>query len=168
MVLDKFHRAPLLPHWQATTKRPDCSRCRSFQAHQFVHQHDAQCLSVMAARWVGMANLGLEFERRVPYGLIKEEQARAQRAASDTGAQIKQRIPKIDVKIRDACQHSRGLPPIEPMPCGNEAELAIELAQVRFWQALDKRLAFMAFGTLVRDQQICPGMKSAFESLAPG
>src|SRR5450631_1449779 len=53
------------------------------------------------------------------------------------------------------------------MPCGNKAELAIELAQGRFRQALDLRLAFMSFGTFVSDQQMSPSLESVFESLAP-
>src|ERR1700686_3693640 len=113
MLLDKFYYAPLLPHWQATTKRPECSRCRSLQADQFVHQHDAQRRSVLVTTWVGIPDLCLEFERRVPDGLIEEKQARADRGASDTGVRIKQRIMHIDVEIRDARQNSWRLPPIE-------------------------------------------------------
>src|SRR5450432_1747388 len=129
MLFDEFHHALLLPDWQATTYRPCCSRCRSFQADEFVHQYKAQCLGIRAATWVGIPDLGLELRRRVPDCLIEEEQARADRRAVDASVRIKQRIYWVDVKISDARQHSRRLPPVELMPCGNKAALAIELAQ---------------------------------------
>jgi len=78
-----------------------------------VYQHQAQGLCILAATRIGISNLGLEFERRVPDGLIEEEQARADRGAADAGFQIKQRILQIDIEICDARQHPRRLPPVE-------------------------------------------------------
>src|ERR1700722_1991133 len=68
----------------------------------------------------------------------------------------------------DARQHARRLPPVEPMPGRHKTELAIEFAQGRFWQALDKRLAVILFGAFVSDQQMSSRMKAVFERLAPG
>jgi len=78
MLLDEFDYALLLPCWQAATNRSRHSGCRSFQANEFVHQHETQGLCILAATRVGAADLGLEFERRV-----LEEQARADRGAAD-------------------------------------------------------------------------------------
>jgi len=133
-----------------------------------VYQHQAQGLCILAATRIGISNLGLEFERRVPDGLIEEEQARADRGAADAGFQIKQRILQIDIEICDARQHPRRLPPVEPMPSRNQAELAVELAQGRFLATLDQRLAIMTFCAFVSDQQMSSSLKAVFESLAPG
>src|SRR5258706_16315965 len=73
MLLDEFRHALLLPHWQAATKRPRRSGCRSFQADEFVHQHETQGLRIVAGTLNGIPNLGFEFERRVPDGLVEEE-----------------------------------------------------------------------------------------------
>src|ERR1700730_299470 len=73
MLLDEFRHALLLPHWQAATKRHRRSGCRSLQADQFVHQYDAQRLRILAANPVGIPTLGLEFDRRIPDGLVEEE-----------------------------------------------------------------------------------------------
>jgi len=54
------------------------------------------------------------------------------------------------------------------MPSRNQAELAVELAQGRFWQPLDQRLAIMTFCAFVSDQQMSSSLKAVFESLAPG
>src|SRR5713101_5848686 len=167
MLLDEFRHALLLPRRQAATKRPRRTGCRSFQADEFVHQHEGQGLCILAATRVGIPNLGLEFERRVPDGLIEEEQARADRRAGDARFQIEQRILQIDVEIRDTRQDPRRLPSVEPMPSRHEAELAIELAQGRFWQPLDKRLAIMSFCAFVSDQQMSSSLKAVFASLTP-
>ena len=74
----------------------------------------------------------------------------------------------IDIEIGDTRQHPRYLPSVEAMPGRHEAELAVEFAQGRLWQALDQRLAVMSFGPFVSDQQMSPGLKATFECLAPG
>src|SRR5882672_5617402 len=79
MLLDEFHHALLLPHWQAAAKRPCRSRRRSFQSDEFVHQYQTQGLRIRAAPRIGIPHLGFEFERGVPDGLIEKEQARADR-----------------------------------------------------------------------------------------
>src|SRR6266478_9768247 len=76
--------------------------------------------------------------------------------------------PAIDIEIGDARQHPRRLPPVEPMPGRHQAELPIELAQGRFWQALDERLAVISFRAFVSDQQMSSRLKAVFESFAPG
>ena len=133
MLLDEFDYAFLLPRRQAATHLSRRSGCRSFQPDEFMHQHEAQGLCILAAARVGAADLGLEFERCFPDGLIKEEQARADRRAGDARFQIKQRILQVDLEICDARQHSRRLPSVVPMPGRHQAELAIELSQSRFW-----------------------------------
>ena len=105
MLLDEIDHALLLPHRQAATKRPRWASCRSFQSDQFVHEHKAQGLRVLAAAWVGIPDFGLKFERRVPDGLIEEEQSGAHRGAGNAGFQIKQTILQIDIEIGDARQH---------------------------------------------------------------
>jgi hypothetical protein len=54
------------------------------------------------------------------------------------------------------------------MPGRHQAEFAIEFAQVRFWQALNKRLAIISFCALVSNQQMSSRLKTVFESLTPG
>src|SRR5258708_32394293 len=120
------------------------------------------------ASWIDVPDLGFELERRIPNGLIEEEQARPDRAASITGLRIGQRILKVDIEVGDACKYSRRLPPMEPMPGRHQAELAVELAQRRFRQAFDQRLAILPFCPVVADQQMTPSFKAVFESLAPG
>src|SRR5258708_23932613 len=120
------------------------------------------------ASWIDVPDLGFELERRIPNGLIEEEQARPDRAASITGLRIGQRILKVDIEVGDACKYSRRLPPMEPMPGRHQAELAVELAQRRFRQAFDQRLAILPFCPFVGDQQMTPSLKAVFESLAPG
>src|SRR5205807_1565395 len=126
------------------------------------------CSRLLARSRTATPDLGLEFERRVPDGLIEEEQSRTDRGTSDASFRIKQRLLHINIEICDAREHSRRLPSVEAMPGRHEAELAIELAQSRFWQALDKRLAIMAFCALVSDQQMPSRLEAVFECFAPG
>src|SRR5271154_1321681 len=142
MLLDEFDHALLLPHWQTTTEWPDYSVCRSFQSSEFVHQHKAQGFYIRSARRIGVSNFGFELECCIPKRLIEEKQARTNCGAGDPRSRIEQPILQIDIEIGDTGQYPRRLPSVEPMPSRDEAQLAIELAQRRFWQALDKCLAF--------------------------
>src|ERR1700722_17106338 len=168
MLLDELRHALLLPPRQAATKPRRRAVCRSFRANEFVHQHEAQGLAILAARRIGVPDFGLELEGSVPDRLIEEEQARADLGGGGANFRIKQSVLQIDVEIGNARQYPRRLPPVEPMPRRHEAQLAIELAQRRFGQALDKRLAFISLCPLVNDQQRSPGLKAVFESAAPG
>src|SRR5271168_2636615 len=133
MLLDEICYALLLPHWQTTTKWPNCSLFRSFQSSKFVHQHKAQGLHIGLARTIGVSNFGLELERCVPNRLIEEKQPRADSGAADPRSWIEPPILQIDIEISDTRQYAWGLPGVEPMPGRDEHQLAIELAQCRFW-----------------------------------
>src|ERR1700733_9292697 len=164
MLLDEFCYPLLQPHWQAATNWSNCSVCRSFQSSEFVYQHKAQGLYIGAARRIGISNFGLDLECCVPKGLIEEKQARANCGAGDP----RSRIEQIDIEVGNARQYPRRLPTVEPMPSRDKAQLAIELAQRRFWQAFDKRLAVMSFGPLVSDQQMSLCSKAVLDGAAPG
>src|ERR1700761_9456463 len=134
-----------------------------------MHQHHAKGLGVLTASGIsGVPDFGLELECRIPNSLIEEKQARTDRPAGDPGLRIKQPILKVDIKVVDACEHSRRLPSREPVPGGYQAELAVKLAQPRFRQALDQCLAVLPFGPFIGDQQVPPSVKAVFESFASG
>jgi hypothetical protein len=48
----------------------------------------------------------------------------------------------------------------------HQAELAVEFAQGRLWQALDEGLAVKPFCAFVSDQQMSLGLKTVLERLA--
>src|SRR5258708_38776154 len=75
---------------------------------------------------------------------------------------IDARSARIDVEISDARQHPRFLPAEKPVTGGYEAQLAAEITQRRFRQALKQRLAVVPLLALAHDEHVTWRLESTF------